>query len=334
MTAVERPVFSPQPSHFVKRSHAAIRTRKLTKPISLTKVRDMKTSAVQQVRSFNRIVAEGIGAIDDRFLGRGRPMGESRLLWEIGVGGADLRTLRARLNLDSGYLSRTLASLEQQGLVVVRTHPDDRRVRRASLTDAGADERSELEKLSDAVACRLLEPLSDEQRRRLVAAMSEVERLLEASMVRFAIEDPNSKDARWCFGQYFAELNTRFDSGFDPSLSLSADARDLTAPEGALIVARLHENPVGCVALKFHGESPSELKRMWVSQSARGFGLGRRLIEEAEKHARQIGVRVIRLETNRTLLEAIGLYRRSGYVEVEAFNSEPYAHHWFEKKLT
>jgi DNA-binding MarR family transcriptional regulator/GNAT superfamily N-acetyltransferase len=294
----------------------------------------MNASDIRQVRSFNRTVAEGIGAIDDRFLGRGRPMGESRLLWEIGEDGADLRTLRARLDLDSGYLSRTLVSLERQGLVVVRARPDDRRVRCATLTAAGADERAELEKLSDAVACRVLEPLSDEQRQRLVAAMSEVERLLQASMVRFTIDDPDSKDARWCFEQYFAELNARFDSGFDPSLSLSADARELTAPEGALIVARLHGQPVGCVALKFHGESPSELKRMWVSQSARGLGLGRRLIEEAEKHARQAGIRVVRLETNRTLVEAIGLYRRSGYVEVEAFNTEPYAHHWFEKKLT
>jgi len=164
--------------------------------------------------------------------------------------------------------------------------------------------------------------------------MSEVERLLQPSLVRFAIEDPNSDDARWCFKQYFAELNERFESGFDPAFSLSADTRELTAPEGALIVARLRGNPIGCVALKFHKKSPAELKRMWVSPSARGLGLGRRLIDEAEKHARQNGVRVINLETNRTLHEAIALYRRSGYVEVDAFNTEPYAHHWFEKKLT
>ncbi|CDY76738.1 IAA acetyltransferase [Caballeronia glathei] len=309
-------------------------TRKLTREISLTKIRDMNTSDIQQVRGFNRIVAEGIGFIDDHFLGRGRPMSESRLLWEIGVGGADLRALRERLNLDSGYLSRTLVSLERQGLVVVQTRPDDRRVRFVSLTEAGADERAELDKLSDAVACRVLEPLSDEQRRRLVMAMSEIEHLLQASMVSFDIDDPDSKDARWCFEQYFAELNARFDFGFDPSLSLSADARELTAPEGVLIVARLRGNPIGCVALKFHGKSPAELKRMWVSASARGLSIGRRLIEEAEKHARQSGVRIVRLETNRTLHEAIGLYRRSGYVEVEAFNAEPYAHHWFEKRLT
>ncbi len=293
----------------------------------------MNASDIRQIRSFNRIVAEGIGAIDDRFLGRGRPMGESRLLWEVGVDGADLRTLRARLGLDSGYLSRTLVSLERQGLVVIETHPDDHRVRRACLTEAGLAERAELERLSDAVATRVLEPLSDEQRQRLVTAMSEVERLLQPSLVRFAIEDPNSDSARWCFEQYFTELNERFESGFDPSLSLSADARELTAPEGALIIARLHDNPIGCVALKFHKNSPAELKRMWVSPSARGLRVGRRLIDEVEKHARQAGVRAIRLETNRTLREAIALYRQSGYVEVDAFNSEPYAHHWFEKKL-
>lgn len=293
----------------------------------------MSASDILQVRSFNRVVAEGIGAIDDHFLGRGRPMGESRLLWEVGVDGADLRDLRARLSLDSGYLSRTLSSLERQGLVVVQAHPDDRRVRFVCLTKAGLDERAELERLSEAVATRVLAPLSDAQRQRLVTAMNEVERLLEPSLVRFAIEDPDSDDARWCLAQYFAELGARFESGFDPSISLSADARELTLPQGALILARLRGKPIGCVALKFHKTSPADLKRMWVSPSARGLGVGRRLIDEAEKQARQTGVRVIRLETNRTLREAIALYRRCGYIEVDAFNAEPYAHHWFEKAL-
>ncbi|MEM5424897.1 bifunctional helix-turn-helix transcriptional regulator/GNAT family N-acetyltransferase [Paraburkholderia ferrariae] len=293
----------------------------------------MSASSIPQIRRFNRIVAESIGAIDDHFLGRGRPMGESRLLWEIGVEGADIRTLRARLSLDSGYVSRTLASLERQKLVVVLTDSNDRRVRRACLTEAGLVERAELERLSDAVALRVLEPLGEKQRQRLVEAMFEVERLLQASLVHFALEDPDSGDARWCFEQYFSELDQRFEAGFDPSLSLSADAVELTAPAGALIVARLHGDPIGCVALKFHKKSPAELKRMWVSPSARGMGVGRRLIVEAEKRARQAKARVIRLETNRTLCEAISLYRQSGFVEVDAFNAEPYAHHWFEKRL-
>ncbi len=293
----------------------------------------MNTDDIEQVRSFNRIVAEAIGATDDQFLGRGRPMAESRLLWEIGHDGADLRDLRARLNLDSGYLSRMLSSLQRQGMVGVQTDPADQRVRRAGLTSAGLAERVELDRLSDEVALRVLDPLSDRQRSSLLAAMSEVERLLQPCLVRFAIEDPTSDDARWCFEQYFAELDQRFDAGFDPSLSLSADADELTPPAGALILARLHGKPVGCVAIKLHGKAPAELKRMWVSPSGRGLGLGRQLLVEAERQAREMGASKIRLETNRTLSEAIRLYRHAGYVEVQAFSDEPYAHHWFEKKL-
>jgi ribosomal protein S18 acetylase RimI-like enzyme len=72
---------------------------------------------------------------------------------------------------------------------------------------------------------------------------------------------------------------------------------------------------------------------MWVATSARGLGVGRRILSELERHARQRGARVARLETNRTLSEAISLYRSAGYTEVDAFNDEPYAHHWFEKPI-
>src|ERR687883_2101484 len=112
----------------------------------------MDHSHIQLVRSFNRAVAEGIGAISDHFLGRARPMGESRLLWEIGPDGADVRELRARLGLDSGYVSRVLRSLERQGLIKVRASADDARVRRAVLTRKGRSERAELDRRSDALA--------------------------------------------------------------------------------------------------------------------------------------------------------------------------------------
>jgi ribosomal protein S18 acetylase RimI-like enzyme len=99
------------------------------------------------------------------------------------------------------------------------------------------------------------------------------------------------------------------------------------------VLAWLRERPVGCGALKFHGDQPAELKRMWVAESARGLGIGRRILVELERLADMHAVRTLRLETNRTLAEAIGLYRSAGYVEVPAFNDEPYAHHWFEKHL-
>lgn len=272
--------------------------------------------------------------MSNRFLGRSRPIGEARLLWEIGAAGADIRDLRGQLGLDSGYVSRMLRSLERQGLVVTEINPADRRVRRARLTEMGLAERGELDRRSDDLALSFLEPLSEGQRAKLVAAMVEVERLLSASMVSINIEDPTTPDAQWCIAQYFAELNTRFEAGFDPSISISADAHELTPPAGALLIARLRQQPVGCGALKFHADAPAELKRMWVAPAVRGLGVGRRLLHELEQQAKAMGAHVIRLETNRALSEAISLYRLNGYREAEAFNHEPYAHYWFEKQLS
>ncbi len=293
----------------------------------------MDTRAVQRVRAFNRTVAERIGALSDGFLGRGRPMGESRTLWEIGLNGTEVRELRARLGLDSGYTSRVLRSLEQEGLITVEASPDDGRVRYVRLSNAGRAERAELDRRADEVAWSFLEPLDTAQRDRLVTAMSDVQRLLLASTVDVAIEDPTTPDARWCIEQYFSELSMRFEAGFDPAKSIPADAHELVHPRGALLIARLRGRPIGCGALKFHPGKPTELKRMWVAAEARGLGLGRRLLVELERHAKEAGTRVVRLETNRTLKEAIHLYRSSGYREVAAFNNEPYAHHWFEKKF-
>jgi DNA-binding MarR family transcriptional regulator/GNAT superfamily N-acetyltransferase len=279
------------------------------------------------VRRFNRVVAQRIHALDDRFLSRDRPMGEARVLWEIGAEGCDVRALRARLDLDSGYLSRLLRRLEAAGLVRVDPGERDRRVRTARLTAAGLKERAVLDDASDGVASSLLEPLSPSQRERLVAAMGDVERLLTAPLVRIAPIDPAHPHARHCLHEYAAELDRRFPGGFDPARSISAADDELRPPAGLLLVATLHDAPIGCGALKFHAGAPTELKRMWVAASARGLGVGRRLLAELEAHAGP----VVRLETNGSLTEAISLYRSSGYAEVSPFNDEPYAHHWFEK---
>lgn len=293
----------------------------------------MDTPLVEQVRSFNRTMTERVGALNDHFLGRNHPLGEARLLWEIGAEGARVRDLRSRLGLDSAYVSRLLRSLEAQGLIVVGPSEHDGRVRQVQLTQAGVRERAELDHRADTFARSLLQPLNDRQRVKLAAAMAEVERLLIASMVKIEVADPTSHDARWCIQQYVAELNKRFDAGFDPALSISADPHELTPPSGLQLVASLREEPIGSGALKFHGNAPAELKRMWVAPRARGLGLGRRLLAALEQHAREAGVTVIHLETNGSLTEAIELYHQSGYQEVEAFNHEPYAHHWFEKRL-
>ena len=98
-----------------------------------------------QVRSFNRLVTRRIGALEDEYLAQGRPLGASRALWEIGAGEADMRSLRARLDLDAGYLTRLVQSLERDGLVTVEQDEDDRRVRTLRLTAAGLAARERLD---------------------------------------------------------------------------------------------------------------------------------------------------------------------------------------------
>jgi DNA-binding MarR family transcriptional regulator/ribosomal protein S18 acetylase RimI-like enzyme len=291
---------------------------------------------VERVRRFNRTVTQRVGALDEAFLARGRSLGQCRVLWEIGAdgtGGTDLRALRARLGLDSGYLSRLLRALESDGLVTVTPSDTDGRVRVARLTDAGRAERAELDRRADASAAEILTPLSDAQRTRLVGAMDEVERLLVASMVRVAACDPRDPKARFCLRSYFAELAARFDGGFDPARGLPTTDAEMTPPAGLLLVATLGEDPVGCGAVLFPDGEPAHLRRMWVAPAMRGLGLGRRLLADLEARAVEHGATEVRLETNGSLTEAIAMYRTAGYRAVDPFNTESYAQHWFAKKL-
>jgi ribosomal protein S18 acetylase RimI-like enzyme len=98
-------------------------------------------------------------------------------------------------------------------------------------------------------------------------------------------------------------------------------------------VASVDGEPVASGAVKFIAPGVGSLKRMWVTDAVRGLGIGRRMLEALEAHARELGLTTLRLETNHALQEAIRLYRSAGFREVAAFNSDPYAHHWFEKSL-
>jgi DNA-binding MarR family transcriptional regulator/GNAT superfamily N-acetyltransferase len=255
------------------------------------------------------------------------------VLYEIATTGADLRALRGRLGLDSGYLTRVIQSLEAERLVKLSPEPTDERVRRVDLTAAGIAEFKLMERRSDEAAEAVLAPLSKSQRERLVAAMTEVRRLLQASGARIEKVDPGSPEARWCVAQYFAELADRFDGGFDPARSLPADDDEFRPPRGGFLVATVDGEPVACGGVKAITRRVGYLKRMWVAPSVRGLGFGRRMLFSLESLSRELGFKTLKLETNRVLGEAIHLYRSAGYKEVKPFNDERYAHHWFEKKL-
>ena len=294
-----------------------------------------ESALVDQVRSFNRIVTQRVGALDDSYLGRNRPLGQDRILWEIGTEGCEVRALRSRLGLDAGHLSRLLRALEHAGLALTQPSPSDRRVRVARLTRKGESERALLDRRSDELAESILAPLDPGQRDELVAAMRTIRRLLTVATIEIRPADAAHPDARSCVRAYFAELDRRSPTGFDAAAGISAEPHEVTPPAGLFLVAYVQGElaPVGCGAVKHHPGAPSEIKRMWVAESARGLGIARRVLAALETDAVRSGASVARLETNRALVEAIALYRSAGYAEVPAFNDEPFAHHWFEKRL-
>jgi DNA-binding MarR family transcriptional regulator/GNAT superfamily N-acetyltransferase len=289
---------------------------------------------VAQVRRFHRAVTQRVGALSDHYLARARPLSASRVLWEVGVEGTEVRALRARLDMDSGQLSRLLRALEADELIEVLPSPADARIRVARLTPAGIAERRVLDDRSDALARSILTPLGPAQRQELVTAMRSVERLITASLLETRIVDPEHPDAKRCLRAYVAELNRRSDIPFDPRNGSTAEPHEVRPPEGAFLVAYLNDDAIGCGAVKHRPGGPTDIKRMWVAESARGLGIGRRLLRELEAIARESGARVVQLETNAALVEAIAMYRSAGYAEVPAFNEEPFAHHWFAKRLS
>ncbi|ADZ69992.1 bifunctional helix-turn-helix transcriptional regulator/GNAT family N-acetyltransferase [Polymorphum gilvum] len=286
---------------------------------------------ISRVRRFSRAVTSQVGALDTSFLGRGRPLGAARVLNAIGHGRADVAAVRAYLGLDSGLMSRLLRGLEEEGLIVVTPDPVDARRRRAELTEAGRCEFGVYEALSNERAERLLASHSDPDV--LLAAMDLIASALGRQHWLVQEMDPRDDAARYCLGEYYAELNRRFETGFEASRSRDPDAADMRRPRGAFIVALSDGLPLGCVGLKGTDHGYAEIKRLWVAPAARGLGLARRLMQAAEETARDLSIRVLRLDTNRALPEAIALYRKTGWREIDRFNDDPYPDFFFEKVL-
>jgi DNA-binding MarR family transcriptional regulator/GNAT superfamily N-acetyltransferase len=283
---------------------------------------------IERVRDFNRYYTRRLGVLSDHYLGQDRPLGEARLLFEIGDG-ADLRDLRSRLGLDSGYLSRLLRALTGQGLIEVGPHPADRRVRVATLTEAGRAERRELEERSRAGVAGLLEGLTGGQRARLVEAQEVIRRLLRVAAVTITPVPDDDPDARECLRRYAGELAVRFPAGYDED--------ELVAPgrlDGTFLLAREEGRPIGCGAWhRLPSPGVAEVRHLWVGAEARGLGLGRRLLEALERDAGARGIRTVRLGTHSSLPEAIALYRSGGYREIGAYSGSPYNELNFEKAL-
>ncbi|RKN40402.1 bifunctional helix-turn-helix transcriptional regulator/GNAT family N-acetyltransferase [Streptomyces hoynatensis] len=286
---------------------------------------------VTAFRRFSRYFTARTGVLSDRYLGLARPLGQARLLFELGEA-TGLGELRRRLEIDAGQLSRMLAALQAQRLVRLSRDPADRRRRVVELTARGRRERAEQQRRADEVAERLLSALPPEQRAELTGALTKAERLLRLAVIELRPLDPASAEARYCLTAYATELAARFPEGFEVSDLLTAD--QLSAGRGRFLAAFEEERPVGCGAVRTLQPGVAELRHLWVAAQARGAGLGRRLLRALEAEAAELGHHTVRLGTHEVLGEAIGLYRRCGYREIPRYSADPHNHLWFERPLT
>jgi DNA-binding MarR family transcriptional regulator len=293
----------------------------------------MVDDPVTTLRRFNRSWTQRVGVLDESFLGSGRPLGPSRLLFELGMSGSSpVRELREGLGLDSGYTSRLLRQLEAEGLVSVGPDPADGRRRVARLTKAGVAARQDLDDRSDALAQRLVSALSDRQSQRLAECLDHADRLVRAATVSLDLVDPGSEAAHTAVAAYLRELDETFEEGFDAS-EAAGDEQTMGGATGRFVVARSDGTVAGCGGLQPLADGAAEIKRMWVHPDWRGVGLAGRLLRRLEQEAAGLGHRVVRLDTNRALTDAIAMYRAAGYLEIPRYNDNPYADHWFEKRL-
>jgi GNAT superfamily N-acetyltransferase len=143
--------------------------------------------------------------------------------------------------------------------------------------------------------------------------------------------DAGSPSAQAAMKAYFAELSRRFPAGFDPSGYLAPE--DYNPPRGRFFLVVDEGEVMACGGLQWIDDRTAEIKRMWVDPVWRGRGIAGRLLRFLEQTALGSGRSTIRLDTNPVLLEAIAMYRRAGYADVERYNDNPYAGLWFEKTL-
>ena len=291
----------------------------------------MTQDPIAHLRRFNRIVTTQLGVLDASFLGRGRPLGAARVLNAIGQGRQDVADIRSYLGLDSGLMSRLLRELEQEGLIETTPHPEDGRRRLVELTCSGRREFDAYEALSRAQAEALIKRCPDQKA--LIAALDLVASSFGRAQIAITEADPQCEQARYCLGEYYAELSQRLDGGFDATLSRDPEAKDMRPPRGVFLLALSEGLPIGCAGLKGSGGAVAEIKRLWVAPSARGLGVGGDLMARIEHAAQELGINTLRLDTNSTLPEAEKFYRNRAWTQIDRFNDDPYPDLFFEKRL-
>lgn len=292
----------------------------------------MSLDPIARLRRFNRAVTREVGALDTSYLGRGRPLGMARVLQLVRPQGTDVALIRDRLTLDSGLTSRFLRSLEREGLIDTTSDPADRRRRIARLTAKGAEEMAAYEAIGHDRAARLIAKAGS-RADEVVVAMDLIATLLNRDQLDIRDADPDSPEVLACWQAYFDELLARVPAARPGMFTLpDAHADAYRPPQGRCLVAWSDDLPVACVSLRPLDATTAEVKRLWVHDSARGQGLARRLMTLVEDEARAMGLRLLKLDTNSALSEAIALYRATGWRDTSPYTGVP-ADTWMEKPL-
>lgn len=299
---------------------------------------------VAAVRRFGRFYTQHLGLLDDGLLATDHSLSEARVLWELAhaeeAGQAPTASwLAAQLALDAGYLSRLLRRLREAGLVGVSRSATDARAQQLSLTAEGRRVYAAMDSASSSQVAHWLEALSEPEQSRLLAAMQTVQSLLvgSSSAPMITLRDPRPGDMGWVVQRHGALYAKEYgwNQAFEAlAARVSADFLDHFDPqrERGWIAERDGEN-LGCVFLvqappAEYGDNVARLRMLLVEPAARGLGLGRRLVDECERFARDKGYRKITLWTNSVLTAARAIYRKAGYRLVK---QEP--HHSFGHDL-
>jgi len=279
------------------------------------------TARVQAVRSFNRFYTKRIGVLQNGWLGSPLSLAEARVLYEMAHHEQPTATdIGKELGLDAGYLSRMLRSLDQRGFVRrTRSNADGRRAD-LSLTRAGQAAFARLEQQTNDDVAAMLGKLPAGDQRRLVEAMHVIEGLVSARREgprSYVLRPPHAGDLGWIVhrqGALYAE-EWNYNEEFE---ALAAEivaefVKHLRPSKERCWIAEKDGEIVGSVFLVSKSETVAKLRLLFVEPSARGLGIGSRLIDECVRFARQAGYRKITLWTQSELRAARRLYKKAGF---------------------
>jgi DNA-binding MarR family transcriptional regulator/GNAT superfamily N-acetyltransferase len=296
------------------------------------------TATVDACRKFNRFYTRQMGTLHEGLLTTKYSLTEARVLYELAsrkqVTAAELA---GDLRLDAGYLSRVLAKLRKSGLLTRKPAPHDSRQTLLGLSKRGGSEFAVLNERSNCEIRDMLKPLSPAKRRELLAAMRSIEFILtgqDASAKTHILRQHQAGDMGWVVHRHGVLYREEYgwDERFEALVArIVADFIDHYDPERERCwIAERDGEPIGCVFLVKHHEIPetAKLRLLLVEPSARGLGLGRNLVNQCSRFARQIGYKKITLWTNSVLTAARHIYQHEGYRLVREA-----PHHSFGKDL-